>query len=70
MSTQTAIPSSSPSNDQAAESEKSGESATPKIPKKKVVVIGMMTFAVMNFMTVVSLRGLPAQAEYGLVSIF
>jgi putative glutamate/gamma-aminobutyrate antiporter len=30
----------------------------------------MMAFAVMNFMTVVSLRGLPAQAEYGLVSIF
>ncbi|MGA7564939.1 MAG: amino acid permease, partial [Terriglobales bacterium] len=29
-----------------------------------------MAFAVMNFMTVVSLRGLPAQAEYGLVSIF
>jgi putative glutamate/gamma-aminobutyrate antiporter len=37
---------------------------------KKPVVIGMMAFAVMNFMTVVSLRGLPAQAEYGLVSIF
>ena len=37
---------------------------------KKVVVISMMAFAVMNFMTVVSLRGLPAQAEYGLVSIF
>ena len=36
----------------------------------KPVVIGMMAFAVMNFMTVVSLRGLPAQAEYGLVSIF
>jgi putative glutamate/gamma-aminobutyrate antiporter len=37
---------------------------------KKGVVIGVMAFAVMNFMTVVSLRGLPAQAEYGLVSIF
>jgi putative glutamate/gamma-aminobutyrate antiporter len=37
---------------------------------KKPVVIGMMAFAVMNFMSVVSLRGLPAQAEYGLVSIF
>ncbi len=36
----------------------------------KGVVIGVMAFAVMNFMTVVSLRGLPAQAEYGLVSIF
>jgi putative glutamate/gamma-aminobutyrate antiporter len=42
---------------------------TPKNVKKPVV-IGMMAFAVMNFMTVVSLRGLPAQAEYGLVSIF
>ena len=42
---------------------------TPKSVKKPVV-IGMMAFAVMNFMTVVSLRGLPAQAEYGLVSIF
>jgi putative glutamate/gamma-aminobutyrate antiporter len=37
---------------------------------KTPVVIGMMAFAVMNFMSVVSLRGLPAQAEYGLVSIF
>jgi putative glutamate/gamma-aminobutyrate antiporter len=37
---------------------------------KKVVIISVMAFAVMNFMTVVSLRGLPAQAEYGLVSIF
>jgi len=37
---------------------------------KKPVVIGVLAFAVMNFMTVVSLRGLPAQAEYGLVSIF
>ena len=36
----------------------------------KPVVITMMAFAIMNFMTVVSLRGLPAQAEYGLVSIF
>jgi hypothetical protein len=49
---------------------------SPKAPAskpkgvKKPVVIGMMAFAVMNFMTVVSLRGLPAQAEYGLVSIF
>jgi putative glutamate/gamma-aminobutyrate antiporter len=36
----------------------------------KPVVIGVTAFAIMNFMTVVSLRGLPAQAEYGLVSIF
>ncbi|WP_158800669.1 putative glutamine/gamma-aminobutyrate antiporter GadC [Acidisoma sp. L85] len=37
---------------------------------KKTVVIGVMAFAIMNFTTVVSLRGLPAEAEYGLVSIF
>ena len=30
----------------------------------------MMAFAVMNVTTIVSLRGLPAQAEYGLTSIF
>ena len=37
---------------------------------KKAVVIGMMAFAIMNFTTLVSLRGLPSQAEYGLTSIF
>jgi putative glutamate/gamma-aminobutyrate antiporter len=37
---------------------------------EKPVIIGVGAFAIMNFMTVVSLRGLPAQAEYGLVSIF
>jgi putative glutamate/gamma-aminobutyrate antiporter len=37
---------------------------------KKVATIGMMAFAVMNITTIVSLRGLPAQAEYGLTSIF
>jgi amino acid transporter len=30
----------------------------------------MMAFAIMNVTTVVSLRGMPAQAEYGLTSIF
>jgi putative glutamate/gamma-aminobutyrate antiporter len=39
-------------------------------PATKPVVIGMMAFAIMNFTTVVSLRGLPAEAEYGLTSIF
>lgn len=38
--------------------------------KKKVVVISMMTLAIMNVTTVMSLRGLPTQAEYGLTSIF
>lgn len=41
----------------------------PAIGKKKVI-IGVMAFAIMNFTTVVSLRGLPAEAEYGLSSIF
>jgi len=38
--------------------------------KKKVVVISMMALAVMNVTTVMSLRGLPSQAVYGLSSIF
>ena len=41
----------------------------PKVAKK-AVVISMMAFAIMNVTTIVSLRGLPTQAEYGLTSIF
>jgi glutamate:GABA antiporter len=37
---------------------------------KKTAVISMMAFAIMNVTTIVSLRGLPSQAEYGLASIF
>ena len=37
---------------------------------KKIAVISMMAFAIMNFTTLVSLRGLPSMAEYGLTSIF
>jgi len=37
---------------------------------KKTAVITMMAFAIMNVTTIVSLRGLPSQAEYGLTSIF
>ena len=37
---------------------------------KKTIVITMMAFAIMNVTTIVSLRGLPSQAEYGLTSIF
>jgi putative glutamate/gamma-aminobutyrate antiporter len=37
---------------------------------KKAAVIGVWAFAVMNITTIVSLRGLPSQAEYGLTSIF
>jgi putative glutamate/gamma-aminobutyrate antiporter len=47
-------------------------SGSDAAPKKKVAVatIGMMTFAVMNIATIISLRGLPSMAEYGLTSIF
>lgn len=41
-----------------------------KSPTKKATVIGVWAFAVMNVTTIVSLRGLPSQAEYGLTSIF
>ena len=37
---------------------------------KKVATISMLAFAVMNITTIVSLRGLPAMAEYGMTSIF
>ena len=37
---------------------------------KKTVIISMMAFAIMNVTTIVSLRGMPSQAEYGLTSIF
>ena len=37
---------------------------------KKGAVIGVWAFAIMNVTTIVSLRGLPAQAEYGIASIF
>lgn len=38
--------------------------------QKKRAAIGMWTFAIMNVTTIVSLRGMPSQAEYGLASIF
>lgn len=37
---------------------------------KKGALIGVWAFAIMNVTTIVSLRGLPSQAEYGLTSIF
>jgi putative glutamate/gamma-aminobutyrate antiporter len=40
------------------------------IAGKSVVIIGMLAFAVMNVTTIISLRGLPSMAEYGLTSIF
>jgi putative glutamate/gamma-aminobutyrate antiporter len=44
--------------------------ATKPKAKKKIAAISMMAFAVMNITTIISLRGLPAMAEYGLKSIF
>lgn len=41
----------------------------PKVAKK-AATIGLWTFAIMNVTTIVSLRGMPSQAEYGLTSIF
>jgi putative glutamate/gamma-aminobutyrate antiporter len=52
-----------------AASSTASAAAKPAATKKKVV-ISMMAFAIMNITTIVSLRGLPAQAEYGLTSIF
>lgn len=37
---------------------------------KKTAMISVMAFAIMNVTTIVSLRGMPSQAEYGLTSIF
>ncbi|MGL5561812.1 MAG: putative glutamine/gamma-aminobutyrate antiporter GadC [Tannerellaceae bacterium] len=39
-------------------------------PVKKAATISVMAFAIMNVTTIVSLRGMPSQAEYGLTSIF
>lgn len=43
----------------------SGRRAKPQVAK-----IGVITLAIMNIVAVVSLRGLPAEAEYGLSSAF
>ena len=37
---------------------------------KQAGKISVFTFAIMNIVAVVSLRGLPAEAEYGLSSVF
>jgi amino acid transporter len=44
--------------------------AAKAIVGKPVVIISMLAFAVMNVTTIISLRGLPSMAEYGLTSIF
>ena len=36
-----------------------------KPAKKKIVVISMITLAIMNITTIMSLRGMPSLAEYG-----
>jgi putative glutamate/gamma-aminobutyrate antiporter len=52
--------------------ETAGQAAqlAPKGVVKKAAAIGMFAFAVMNITTILSLRGLPGMAEYGLTSIF
>ena len=37
---------------------------------KKIAKLGVFTLAIMNVTAVVSLRGLPAEAEYGISSAF
>lgn len=44
--------------------------ASPMKLATPVVVISMLAFAVMNVTTIISLRGLPSMAEYGMASIF
>ncbi len=48
----------------------SGTLLAKPVTGKAVVVISMLAFAVMNVTTIISLRGLPSMAEYGLTSIF
>ncbi len=48
----------------------SAAAAKPVVDTKKAVKLSVVTLAVMNITAVVSLRGLPAEAEYGLSSVF
>jgi hypothetical protein len=43
--------------------------AKGKPAKSKIVAISMITLAIMNITTIMSLRGMPSLAEYGLASI-
>lgn len=45
-------------------------SATGKAPIKQAAKMGVFTLVIMNIVAVVSLRGLPAEAEYGVSSAF
>ncbi|MEO8627183.1 MAG: putative glutamine/gamma-aminobutyrate antiporter GadC [Betaproteobacteria bacterium] len=69
MSTLTAQPAPRKSGKPAAIGDQAAPSSEAKAGKK-TAVITMMAFAIMNVTTILSLRGLPAQAEYGLTSIF
>ena len=44
--------------------------ATGKAPVKQAAKMGVFTLVIMNIVAVVSLRGLPAEAEYGVSSAF
>ena len=54
----------------ATKAKADGRPATKPPAIKKGAAISMLAFAVMNVTTIISLRGLPGQAEYGLTSIF
>lgn len=47
-----------------------GTTARVNRPPKKILGISMMTMTIMIVTSIVSLRGLPSQAEFGLTSIF
>ncbi len=49
---------------------KNSSTSSTNTPTKKVGTLGVMTLAVMNIAAVVSLRGLAAEATYGLASAF
>ena len=48
----------------------SNTAATSKLGISRKMKLGVFTLAIMNVTAVVSLRGLPSEAEYGLSSIF
>jgi putative glutamate/gamma-aminobutyrate antiporter len=66
MPTPEAQPTAPPADQPAAASSKAAGGGIGK----KTAVIGLVAFTIMNFTTLVSLRGLPTMAEYGLTSIF
>ena len=69
MANTTAIPAAPAVASAAGKSGAPGKPAKAQVVKK-AATIGMLTFAVMNIATILSLRGLPSMAEYGLTSVF